>query len=110
MQTCLKALIRATLLMANLAAARHNFLFVNRTENNVQATFHTCSPFRQTMLGLDSPGPSNDEQGLVASGVAAMGFVVHWSLRLLLADYGKCNKCPCRNPPAFAAYSPVDFA
>ena len=56
------------------------------------------------MLSLVSPGPSNDEQDLFASGVAAIGFVVNWSLRLLLADYGKCDTYPCRNPPAFAAY------
>jgi hypothetical protein len=59
------------------------------------------------MLSLVLPGPSNDEQDLVASGVAAIGFVVNWSLQLLLADYEKCDAYPCRNPPAFAAYFAV---
>ncbi|MDA8327852.1 MAG: hypothetical protein M0Z83_02640 [Betaproteobacteria bacterium] len=57
-----------------------------------------------TRLRKITPLVWDDEQDPLASRIAAIGFVVNWSLRLLLADYGKCDTCPCRNPSAFAAY------
>jgi hypothetical protein len=56
------------------------------------------------MLGLDPLGSSNDGQSLVASGVTVIGCVVHRSVRLLLADYVKCDTRPCRIPSALAAH------
>ncbi len=75
--------------MADAATARHNFLVFSGLADDILVTFDTRSRFRQTMLDLDSLGSPNCKQDLVAWGVTAIGYVVHLSLHVSLADYGK---------------------